>query len=343
MRALAVLKPGITEIVDIPAPEISEFECLVRVRACGFCNCSDIEIINNNHVNIDFAYPIILGHEGAGEIMEIGARVKNYHVGDRIVFPEGRTQQGGYKPFAGHYCEYAVVRDLAAMAEAGMDVKAMVDENILCSFPRVFPKEISFEDAAVLVPARETFSAVRNIGVTEGSKVLIYGDGPNGFALCAFSRIFGASWIGVAGHHANRLKHIKEKGNADVIIDSSATDVGKAVKDVGLDIVIDAVGRMEILVSGSHMINAGGKVVLYSGVHKEHSLLDMYAWANNVTFHKHFFPCGDLDAHDEVIRLILDGGVNLKDFYSHLVPLDEFQRAIDITNTREAFKAVVAI
>lgn len=341
MKALAVLQPSVIKVVEIPLPPVSEYECLVKIRACGFCNCTDLEMIRNTHVNIDFEYPFILGHEGAGEIVQVGSKVINYHMYDRIVFPEGRTEQGGYRADAGHYSEYAVVRDIRALQNDGYDTGKI--ENVLAFFPRVFPKEISFENAAAIVSMRETYSAARNIGIFKGAHVLIYGDGPNGFGMSVFSHLLGAEWIGIVGHNPQRLEHFKKNGFADIVMNSHDADPKDIVKDIDLDFVIDTAGRSEIIIAGSHMVKPGGKVALYSGVHEEHSKLDLYAFANNVSFHKHFFPSGDLDIHDEMMNMIVSGAANPADFYSHIVPLDEFQKAIDLTVSREAFKVVVSI
>ncbi|MDR3644355.1 MAG: alcohol dehydrogenase catalytic domain-containing protein [Clostridia bacterium] len=339
MKAVGVLEPGKIQVVDIPAPRYGDYECLVRIRACGVCNCTDIEIINDTHVNQSQSYPLVIGHEGAGEIVELGKKVKNYRIGDRIVFPEGRIDpESGFCARDGQTSEFGIVRDVRAMNADGLD-----GGDYEKTFPREFPGSISFEDAGVLVPVRETFSGMRNLGAAKGSKVLIFGDGPNGLGLSLFARILGADWVGVVGHRKNRLEHIRDVAKLDLVIDSNEADPEEVLAGKKLDLVVDGVGKTDIILKGSRMVREGGKVGLYAGVHKPESLLPLYEFANNVCFHKHFFPSGDLAAHDEVIQMILDGKVKPSDFYSHVVPIDDYQKAVDMTLSREAFKVVVKI
>lgn len=341
MRSLIVTRPGSPELLDIPMPVMGEYECLVRIRSCGFCNCTDLEIIRGDHVNEPLEFPLALGHEGAGEIVETGKKVRNFSVGDRIVRPEIRFDRGTrYYLRNGNYSEYGLCRDFKAMEEDGVTPQAVSCEAY---YPRRIPREISFEDAGVIVHMRENYSAVENIGVGEGTKMLIFGDGPNGFGLCRFSKLRGADFVAVAGHHADRLEHIRERGLADMVIDSSRQDVYEALSNIRLDMVVDAVGRTEILTTASHNVRQGGKVVLYSGVNKKYAKLDVFDWENNVSFLKHFYPYRDLEVTDELCSLILSGVVDPKDWYSHTVPIEDFGRAMELVKSREALKVVVTI
>ncbi len=349
MKAVVVTAPGKFQVMDnVPAPQLTEYEALVRIRACGFCNCSDMEMINDTHVNVVFQYPFVLGHEGAGEIVECGAKVKNFAVGDHIVFPLGKPGNGnpadtGFYTNAGHYAEYGVVRDLASMRDDEIDVRAM--EKELDGFARKIPLSIPLEDAGVIVPMRETLSAARNVGITKGSKVLLYGDGPNGFGFATFAKYLGAEWIGLVGHNEKRMDHFRKHTAVDLYINSHTQDVAEELRRAGItpDIAVDGVGRHAIMIEASGLVRRGGKVVLYAGVGPEQHLLDLHEFKNNVVLHKHFFPDGDLDVNDELCELIVSGKVDPKNFYSHTVPIDDFQQAIDKTLSREAFKVVVTI
>ena len=78
MRSIAVFgKDDVRMVDDVIKPEIKPYECLVKTRACGFCNGTDFHIIRGQMaIDVD-DFPILLGHEGVGEIVEVGSKVKN--------------------------------------------------------------------------------------------------------------------------------------------------------------------------------------------------------------------------------------------------------------------------
>ena len=76
MKAVAAVAPGRVEIVEIPRPEVREYECLVKVRACGLCNGTDLKIIDNEVGTTPVEYPVILGHEGVGEVTARSPRAR---------------------------------------------------------------------------------------------------------------------------------------------------------------------------------------------------------------------------------------------------------------------------
>lgn len=91
MKAIAVMGPNDIGVVgNVPKPVLGDYEALVKVHACGFCNGTDMQIITGtggdlgNGVSI---YPTVLGHEGAGEIVAVGKKVRHIHVGERWIHP----------------------------------------------------------------------------------------------------------------------------------------------------------------------------------------------------------------------------------------------------------------
>src|ERR1700733_5740072 len=83
MKALVINKPGELQVKDLPTPEIAGDEVLVRMRAVGICH-SDYELFSGKYI-IPISYPITPGHEWSGEVVEAGAKVAGFAVGDRVV------------------------------------------------------------------------------------------------------------------------------------------------------------------------------------------------------------------------------------------------------------------
>ena len=140
MRAVGIMDIGKISMVDIPVPEINEYECLVKMHACGFCNCTDTESVMNTHIHKDMPFPHVQGHEGVGEIVKKGSKVRAYEIGDRIVFPEGRIdpKSGFFMCGCGHFADYCIVRDCEALQKDGLPLGSM-----FADWPRKFPKELT--------------------------------------------------------------------------------------------------------------------------------------------------------------------------------------------------------
>ncbi len=337
MRAVGIIDIGKIKMVDIPMPEINEYECLVKMHACGFCNCTDTESVLNTHIHKDMPFPHIQGHEGVGEIVACGKKVTAFEIGDHIVFPEGRiAPESGFSMCGcGHFADYCIVRDCEALKRDGLPL-----ETVFADWPRKYPKEISYVDATMITPIRETLSAARNFGIGKGCKVMIIGDGPSGFGLALFAKLEGAEVVAVAGHRDDRLEHARKNAGADMVINTHERDCF-GVMPGEWDIIIDAVGSPDLLIKASHAVKCGGKVGLYAGLNKDKKHINFHDFANNVSLHKMYSPSGDLEVHEEAMELILAGKVDPKHFYSHVLPMEQFEKAMEMTLDRTAFKVVL--
>jgi L-iditol 2-dehydrogenase len=336
MKAVAVISPGKVEVVDLPMPAMAAYECLVRVTASGLCNSTDLKIIDGEIGAMTVPYPVILGHEGVGEVVEIGSKVRNWQVGDRMLNPYGRIAPGTpYQRMWACMMEYAIVQDGEVMDEIGSAKGDYVFRK-----QGLLPAEIPPQDCGVLLTLMEVYSGVRNFGVAPGFEVLVYGDGPVGLGLCAFCRRQGARWVGCVGHHPHRLEKIGRLGRADVLINSHTQDVSAVVGDRKLDLVIDAVGSVAIIKEGAVLLKPGGTIGAYGVLKKKYADLNLVELPNNVNLHMLNFPYQERAVQDELVAMILKGELNPKDFYSHVLPIDDAPRAVEMVRKRAAFKVV---
>lgn len=338
MKAIAVIEKGRVEIVDVPAPAIGEYECLVRIKACGLCNATDLKIINDEIADMTVDFPVILGHEAAGEVVEVGAKVRNFAIGDRVINPEYRATRGSrYSGMWGNMAEYGVIRDVRAMTEDG---EADIDADLYAG--RKIPDEITNEDGAVVLSLKENLSALRNLGLQQGMDVLVYGDGPVGLGLVAFSRMLGAGWVGCVGHRDDRLERASRIGKADLVINSHNQDAQEAIEGRRFDLVVDAVGKTQIIIEAAGMLKPGGKVGIYGVIKPQGRMLDLLKIPDHVAIHKLTFPYKEHVVHNEIVEMIVRGRIDPKDYYSHVVPMEEVERGIGMIKTREAFKVILS-
>ncbi|NOY83167.1 MAG: alcohol dehydrogenase catalytic domain-containing protein [Kiritimatiellaeota bacterium] len=338
MKAIAVTGPESIELVELPRPVIREYECLVKVTACGLCNSTDLKMIDG-HVGDALHYPFILGHEGVGEVVEVGSRVRNFKLGDLVTDPAFRTEgETGYRPDCGHFVEYAVAQDFEAMAEMGIEDKAF---RAHCTRRVSLP--LSPADAAILLTFKETYSALKNFGFTPGMDVLLFGDGPIGLALIRLMRLLGAGWLGCVGHWDNRLERIKTDGGADCVVNGKTHDVKALLGGRSFDMIVDAVGASSIIKQGFPMLKTGGKIAVFGVLKQSDPGVTIRDIRNNTSLHVLQWPVGEHEVHDEVVDMVRSGQLDPRRFYSHTETLANFAEAVRKIRTREAFKVVVVM
>lgn len=338
MQAVVVRGPNDVQIAnDVPKPVPGDYEALVKVHTCGFCNGTDMQIISGTLEQGAGSFPTVLGHEGAGEIVAVGKKVRHIRVGERWIHPNLHPTVGnGYSKTHGSMAQFGLVSDNQAMLEDGYT------EN---DFPWVkqhrFPSTISYEDAAVLLSLAECHSAARNFGASRDMEVLIYGAGPMGIALAMFYVLQGAHVTQVDGID-ERLLRARQVAHVEETINFTLQNPDAVLKGKRFDLVIDAVGFTKILYEGSQRLKPGGKLGSLGVLRKNDLLVDTSRLQCNTSLHMLNFPWGEYTIMDETIALIESKKIRPKDFYSHVLPYSEIHTALSLVNSKKALKVVLA-
>lgn len=207
MKSVHVTGVDQIEWVEVETPDVGPRDVLLKIRACGICGSDAMYAHVGGIPPRQGATP--LGHEPAAEVVEVGAEVEGFAVGDHVVvdtmrFTDGLLGSGGAQ---GAFTPYVVVRD----ATPGVQLK-------------VIPEHVPWEVAALNEPMAVALHAVNRTGVKEGDKVVIFGAGPIGLGALLGYRRKGASHIVVIDVIPARLEKALEIG-ADAVIDSSKEDV----------------------------------------------------------------------------------------------------------------------
>lgn len=340
MKAIAVVGSGEVKVVDdVPKPELGDYEALIKVHACGFCNGTDMQIIRGtggalgNGVSI---YPTVLGHEGAGEVIAVGKKVRYINVGERWIHPNLHPNVGnGYTKTHGSMAEYGLVSDNRAMLEDGF-----TEAELPWVKQHRFPESMSYVDAGVLLSLAECHSAAKNFGADKGLEVLIYGAGPMGIALGMFCTLRGAKVTQIDSVD-ERLKQAEQVGKVAATINFQTQNVDEVLNGKKFDLVIDAVGFTSILYEGSSRLKPGGKVCSLGVLKQNDLMIDASRLQCNTSLHMLNFPYGEYAIMDETIALIESGQVNPKDFYSHVLPYEKIEEAVELVRSKQALKVIL--
>jgi len=262
MKALLLSQYKHLEIANLPDPEPGLGEVLVRVAACGICG-SDVHGYDGSSGRR--IPPIVMGHEAAGTIAALGTRVSGFAKGDRVTFDStifcgacnhcrrGDVNLCDHRQVLGVSC--AEFRRAGAFAEY-----VAVPSRILYRLP----ENLSFNEAAMLEAVSVALHSVCLAHVSADSTALVLGAGMIGLLTLQALRAAGCPRIFVADLDSTRLKLAQEVGATAVL--SSEKDVLGQVMDltcgVGVDVVIEAVGRNETVKASIESVRKGGTVVL---------------------------------------------------------------------------------
>ena len=339
MKAIAVMGPNqVCLRDDVPMPPMGDYDALVKVHACGFCNGTDLQIIGGTLENGFGGYPTVLGHEGAGEIVAVGKKVRHIQVGERWIHPNLYPDVGnGYSKTHGSMAQYGLVSDNQAMLEDGY-----TEADFHWVKQHRFPREMSYEDAGVLLSLAECHSAARNFGASEGQEILIYGAGPMGIALAMFCVLSGARVTQIDSVDA-RLEQAKKVAHVAETVNFATQKVDEVLCGRKFDLVMDAVGYTSILYEGSARLKPGGKVCSLGVLKNNDLMIDTSRLQCNTSLHMLNFPYGEYAIMDETIDLIMSGKANPKDFYSHVLPWEQIDEVIRLVRSKEALKVILTI
>lgn len=267
MKAAVLKAPQQLQLADIATPEAAAGELVLRVRAATVCG-TDLRILSGRKTK-GVRFPSVIGHEFAGEVVQVGSGVTGFETGDRLcmdpVIPclacvyckSGREnvcqhrQAMGYE-FDGAFAEYIRIPSIALAAG-----------NVF-----KMPAQMSFEAAALAEPLACCINGQRNAGVRLGDTVVVLGAGPIGLMHAALARLAGAAQVIVSEPNAARRQAAAEHG-VDHICDpgrESVLDFVRArTQGLGADVVILAIGVPQLANEALQLVRKGGHVNLFAG------------------------------------------------------------------------------
>lgn len=330
MKAVVVLSPGKVTIKEVPEPEPGPYEALVKVKSCAFCNGTDLHIINESSF-----YPLILGHEGCGEAIFLGEKVRYIKIGDRFIRPDSKQQYGPYVSTYGNMAEFALAIDRKAMKEDGFSEKEMPSEQN-CG---AIPKKISFENGSVILSLLECFSAIHNFDFLPGMDVLIFGAGPMGLGMTYFL-LNNDNTVFLADVNEARLDYAKKHFPLVNTVNVSDKSITQFLTGIRFDMVLDLVGNLSILLDGSNYLKSGGKLCSMGVLRKDHALLDITKLQNNTSLHMLNYPVGRLNYMKPLLTMIKNKKLKPELFYSHVMPAENINEGIDLIKNKKALKVV---
>lgn len=342
MLAVAVTRPDQLEIVDVPEPTPGPYEARIRTEVACLCNMTDRKLIEGHFPGVE-KYPLLLGHETVGIVDAVGAKARNFKIGDRVV--GGlllKTTDATYASGWGGFSQYTLAGDHQAMVADGVATPEHGWVEVY-EIMRAVPKTISVEDAVMLCTWREVYGAFDDFSLKKGDKIIIYGAGPVGLSFVKFARLLGIDEIYSVDRYPAKQQIALEMGaTAAFAPDSPELSQFLATRQRSFDAVIDAVGKESIINGALPLIKLGGCVCVYGVIDTPAIRVDKDTGPYNFNLLIHQWPtrARERAAQEPLIDWITAGKLSYKEFVSVEFPITEISRAFENSKTGQPIKTL---
>ena len=333
MLAVVVEKPHEVEVRDIPRPEVGPNEALVRVGACGICG-TDVHVIEGEFPPTK--YPIVIGHEFGGEVVEVGRDVVGFKPGDRVgVDP---TLNCGECYFCqrgmGNLCEnwngIGVARTNGGFAEY-----VVVPARVL--YP--IPPTMTWAEAALIEPVSCVVRGFHRLSPQVGESYLVYGAGPMGLLNAQVARFNGASTVAIVDINPSRLERARSVFGFDLL--GATLDEVRHVAPRGFDNVIEATGVTKVAEMAINAVKRRGKLLLFGvcppGEKASYDVFRIYNEEITV-----LGTMAVLYSYGPAIDVIAAGAVDASKMVTHTFDIDAFPEALALARQGTGLKIQIA-
>ncbi|HEY6952055.1 MAG TPA: zinc-dependent alcohol dehydrogenase family protein [Bacteroidota bacterium] len=334
MKVALFERPHHLIVTKKPLRSLDNDEVLIDVTACGVCG-TDLHIVEGSSRS---SPPVVLGHEYAGIIQDLGKEVRGFSVGDHVAIDPNIACGTCF------FCRRGEVHLCENLRALGVDIDGGMSESNIAPATQLYrlPKTLTTEKAAFVEPLSCAVHGIDRAGIKAGDTVVILGGGTVGLLLTQLSRISGAARVIVAEPVAWK-REIASASGADVVIDPVATNIAEAVRDlthVGADVVVECAGKTETTQLAFELTRRGGIVVLF-GVCPVGVKVPMEP--NSVYFKELTIVGSYVNPHtfDRAIALLVEKKVNIDQFVIQKYPLDGVQEALNSLREGKTIKSMI--
>lgn len=342
MKALlkAAQGTGNVDLGRVPIPEVGPGQVLIRVHACGICG-SDLKIEADEH---PYVPPVVMGHEFAGEIVEVGKDVNGWAVGDRVV-AEQHTHTCGHcrQCLTGNAFACTAKRAPGYMIDGGFAEFITMPAWLL----HRIPNNLSYVEAALSEPAAVAAHGVLDrTGIAPEDVVLVLGCGPIGLLAAKMAQVAGAARTIITGIDRDeqmRLPRARELG-IDHALNVMQTDLASFVRDLtggeGADVVIELSGAPPAIVQAFQLARRLGRVGII-GQPPSDDVSIPYRDALFRALTVSFSYSSRYTSWERVLSLFERGALEPAQLITHVLPLDDWKRGFELARSGQAIKVVL--
>ena len=330
MKAAVLTDKMNMEIQELPLPAPLDHEVIVKVKACGICG-TDQHIYHGQPGSAEVQFPIVLGHELSGEVVQVGKNVTQFTVGNRVSIDPNM--------YCGtcDYCRGNRVHLCDNLQAIGVTRNGGMGEY--CAVPAAncytLPDELSYEEGAMIEPLGCVLHGFNQIKVWPGASVLTIGGGYIGLMMLQVAKMYGTSPLIVSEPDVTKHELATQLGATDAVIPEEL----ERRKD-GFDVVIECVGRKESMTQAVKMAKKGGTVLLF-GVSSPDTKIEIQPFdifSKELTIKGSFI---NPHTHDLAISLVQQGKIQIKPLLSHQFTMDQLPEIMNEYPSLKVTKGII--
>ena len=342
MKAVMYYGVGDVRYEETDVPEIGPGELLVKIGTALTCG-TDVKTYKRGHPILIKNTPALFGHEYAGTIEEVGAGVKGFEAGMRVVATNSAPCGECFfcKRDMPNLC--AKLKD--SLVNGAFAEYIRVPEAVVRWNTKQIPDSLSFRDAALSEPLACVVHGIEESNIRLGDTVVVIGAGPIGQMLIMLAKKNGASTV-IASDLAQLRRDIAKKAGADVVVDPSKENPIERVREetsgFGADVVIEAVGIPQTWEQGVEMTRDAGTTVLFGGAASGTKFeIDTVRFHYGQLTIKGVFHLKPRHV-EQALKLIIAGDVNPDLLITHEMPLEKITDALEKMSKGQTMKVAIS-
>ncbi len=331
MKAVVIERPRHGGLVEQPVPRAQAGQVVVRVAAVGVC-MSDVETWQGTRPSAYVRYPVTLGHEWSGTVVEVGPDVSGVQVGDRVAV-EGHNFCG-----ACPFCRRGQTNLCETYNELGFTLPGAYAEYVVvrADLAHPFRPDLPLDLAALTEPAACAGHGMLRAGVQPGDTVAVVGPGTVGLLGVAWAKGLGAGQIIVVGVDRLNEDFARAVGATEVVTLSEGPEerVRALTGGRGADVVFEAAGHPSASLLALNLVRRGGSVALVGIVGGEQTIAldpDLFC-LKDVRVHGIFAYTSEVFVR--TLRAIESGLLDVAPLITHRLSLADYRRAFDLLASR---------
>jgi L-iditol 2-dehydrogenase len=325
-------------IEDMPIPKIGSRDALLKTKACGICSGDVMQWY------IEEKAPLVLGHEPAGEIVEVGSEVTSFKSGDRVFVHHHAPCFECRQCRRGDYVQCETWRK-TKIIPGGIAEYILIPEINLENDTLNLSEDMNFEDGTLIEPLACVIKGLKKARVCHGDTVLVIGLGFMGILNGIISKKYGAGMVIGADSIPFRLNRAVELG-FDNVIDVSNTDINEALEEITkgtmAEIVIVCPNSINALEDGLLSVGKGGTILMFAPVKPDERLTihpnELYFSDISIVTS---YSCGPSDTAD-ALEIINHGTIRAAKLVTHRFPIDKTAEAFRLTaEAKDSLKSII--
>ena len=326
-------------------PKLPLHGAILKVNSCGICS-SDLKFIN--HGDRVRKFPAILGHEIAGEIIEVENNGIGFNIGDRVALAseipckQCRPCKNGYE----NLCDS--VLSIGTTVQGGFSEFMPLSKDLLDRGPiNLIPQNLTYNQASISETLGCVINAMEFCRMKPGKTVAIIGAGYMGCLMINVAKLLGAKKIVIIDKDEKRLKKVKpfcpDSYLCSKDLDSFVELALNEVDNDGFDVVLAACSDINAFEQSILLGAKGSHINLFGGISKNNK--DIVSFPSNFVHYRQITVGGTFSStkanHKKALNYLSSGNIETELLISHVFSLSDFTKGIDVASSNEGLKIII--